>query len=122
MRLLRLLRSRAGRLATGCLLLATFLAGAGVAAWHLASTDGRQAEVVTSGDAPRAPTAEHHDQTCRVCAAAVASLLPAAAPVLAEPPALPGRRAWPLGSVSSSSSQFAGPLGSRAPPGPSSHS
>lgn len=116
MPVLRCLRSRRGRLGSGLLLLVTFLVGMGVTAWHVASADGRQAQTLVADDLPRSPGADHHGQSCQVCAAAMASLLPGLAPVLATG-LEQGRQLVALAATDLSNPlPVAGPLGSRAPP------
>jgi hypothetical protein len=116
MRPLAPLRSRHGRWLAALLLLATFVAGSAVAAWHVALADGPQAEAWVADGSTRAPATDHRDQTCRVCGAVVGSLLPLPAPVLAVAVGEVPRGAGPAGAAFLPDPRFAGPLGSRAPP------
>jgi hypothetical protein len=98
------------------LLLAAFLFGAGLAGWHVAAGSSQHEVALVSDDAARAPSLNHDDQTCRVCGAAAGSLLSPSATVT---PASddPGPRLPAVAdSRLPSQPQFAGPLGSRAPP------
>lgn len=116
MPVVRSLRSRRGRLGSGLLLLVTFLVGMGVTAWHVASADGGQPQLLVADDLPRSPAADHHGQSCQVCAAAVASLLPAPAPVLATGLEDARHPVAPFAPNRHHPRPLAGPLGSRAPP------
>ncbi len=116
MPVVRSLRSRRGRLGSGLLLLATFLVGMGVTAWHVASADGGRPQALVADDLPRSPAADHHGQSCQICAAAVASLLPALAPVLAAGLEAGRQCVTPVAAEVFALLPVAGPLGSRAPP------
>jgi hypothetical protein len=117
MRALAALRTSRGRAITGGILLTSFLLGMGLAAWHVAAAPDQQVYALVAGDAPRLPALGHDDQTCRVCGAVTGILLRPSTALSSTLDDQRPRLAPGAGTHLPASSPFAGPLGSRAPPG-----